>query len=130
MTEKNLTKLNKSSLGDNESTRTAEHFISPPVDIFETEDGLTLVADVPGLDDSSLQVSVDKGILTIEGRAVAGEGNLLYREFSMTGYWRQFQLPDSFAADKAQAKMANGVLSLYLPKTEAAKPRRIDVSVH
>lgn len=130
MSEKNLTNISKQPVSGNETTRTSEHFISPPVDIFETEDGLTLVADVPGLDDSSLRLGVDKGVLTIEGRAPAGSGDLLYREFSMAGYWRQFQLPEIYTTEKAQAKLRDGVLTLYLPKAEAAKPRRIEVSVH
>ena len=130
MTEKNLTTNPQAMDKSRETTRSYERFVSPPVDIFETRDGLTIVADVPGLDEKSLDISVDQGILTIEGKAPAGNGELLYREFSMAGYWRQFQLPETLDASKAQADIKNGVLTLYLPKVEAAKPKRIEITVH
>lgn len=129
MSEKNLTTSNQRA-GRNEATRSSQRYIRPPVDIFETDDGLTLVADVPGLDDKSLEINVDKGILTIEGQAPAGSGEHLYREFNMAGYWRQFHLPETIDASKAQAKMKDGVLTLHLPKVEAAKPRRIEITMH
>ena len=61
MSEKNLTTSNAAVSHPREATRSGERYISPPVDIFETDDGLTLVADVPGLDDKSLEINVDKG---------------------------------------------------------------------
>ncbi len=130
MSEKNLTTSNSAMSSQRETTRSNERYIGPPVDIFETDDGLTLVADVPGLDQKSLEINVDKGILTIEGKAPAGSGEMLYREFSMAGYWRQFQLPDTIDANNAKAEIKNGVLTLNLPKVEAAKPKRIEVTVH
>ncbi len=130
MSEKNLTTNNSAMSSQRETTRSNERYIGPPVDIFETDDGLTLVADVPGLDQKSLEINVDKGILTIEGKAPAGSGEMLYREFSMAGYWRQFQLPDTIDANNAKAEIKNGVLTLNLPKVEAAKPKRIEVTVH
>lgn len=130
MTEKNLTTSEKATAAPMEATRSREQYLRPAVDIFETDDGLTLVADLPGLDEQSLEISVDKGILTLEGRAPAGSGELLYREFNMAGYWRQFQVPDTLDASKAKADIKHGVLTLHLPKVEAAKPKRIDITVH
>jgi HSP20 family molecular chaperone IbpA len=124
MTEKNLT-INKDQSVSREATRSGAHYLAPPVDIFETEDGLTLVADVPGLDEQSLEINVDQGVLTLEGKAPFGAGELLWREYAMDGYWRQFQLPDTFDVAKAKAQVRNGVLTLHLPKAEAAKPRKI-----
>ena len=126
MTEKNLT-INKEHPVSRETTRSGARYLTPPVDIVETEDGLTLVADVPGLDEQSLQISVEQGLLTIEGKASFGAGELLWREYAMDGYWRQFQLPDTFDADKARAEVRHGVLTLHLPKAEAAKPRKIAI---
>ena len=126
MTEKNLTK-NQDQAVARETTRSSARYVTPPVDIVETDEGLTLVADVPGLDEKNLEISVDQGVLTIEGQAVFGSGDLLWREYAMDGYWRQFQLPDSFDASKARAEVKHGVLTLHLPKAEAAKPRKITI---
>ena len=128
MSEKQLAKT--ASDLSRETTRTGERFISPAVDIYETDDGLTLVADVPGLSEKSLNISIDQGILTIEGEAAAGIGDFQYREFVMSGYWRQFQLPETLDAEKARAEVRHGVLTLHLPKAEAAKPKRIAITVH
>lgn len=130
MNEKSLVNSENSSALSRETTRTGERYISPAVDIFETEDGLTLIADVPGLDDKSLTVSIEQGVLTISGDAPAGVGTFKYREFAMAGYWRQFQLAETLDAEKARAEVKHGVLSLHLPKAEAAKPKRIQISVH
>lgn len=130
MNEKSLAKSETSSISAREATRTGEHYISPAVDIFETDDGLTLVADVPGLSDKTLDISIEQGILTIQGDAAAGSGDFKYREFAMAGYWRQFQLAETFDASKAQAEVKHGVLTLHLPKAEAAKPKRIKVTMH
>ena len=129
MTEKNLTNLESSPLS-REATRNRDHYISPSVDIFETETGLTLIADMPGLDDKSLDISIDQGVLTIKGDAPAGVGDFHHREFAMAGYWRQFLLSDSFDAEQAEASIKRGVMTLKIPKAEAAKPKRIAVSVH
>ena len=130
MSGKNLASTETSSALSRETTRSGEHHISPSVDIYETEEGLTLIADVPGLNEKSLSISIDQGILTIEGDATAGIGDFQYREFAMTGYWRQFQLPETIDAEKARAKVKHGVLTLHLPKAEAAKPKRIAITVH
>lgn len=126
MTEKNIT-VSKDQPVNREATRSGARYLAPPVDIFETEDGLTLVADVPGLDERSLEISVDQGVLTIEGKAPFGAGELLWREYTMDGYWRQFQLPDTFDVAKGKAEVRNGVMTLQLPKAEAAKPRKIAI---
>ncbi len=126
MTEKKMT-VSKDQPVNREATRSGARYLAPPVDIFETEDGLTLVADVPGLDERSLEISVDQGVLTIEGKAPFGAGELLWREYAMDGYWRQFQLPDTFDVAKGKAEVRNGVMTLQLPKAEAARPRKIAI---
>jgi HSP20 family molecular chaperone IbpA len=128
MTEKDLASAQKSL--SRETTRASDYYVTPAVDILETEDGLTLLADMPGLDDKSLEISVEQGVLTIRGNAPAGDGEYLRREFAMTGFWRQFALADSFDADRAEASIAHGVVTLKIPKAEAAKPKRIAVNVN
>jgi len=130
MTEKNIANLEPSSALSRETTRKNDQYISPSVDIFETDEGLTLVADMPGLDDDSLDVTIDQGVLTLQGNAPAGSGDYHTREFAMAGYWRQFLLSDIFDAEKAEATIRQGVMTLKIPKAERAKPKRIEVSVH
>jgi len=130
MSEKGLCKQNRADVVGRETTRSSERYIAPPVDIFETEEGLTLLADLPGMDETSLQISVDKGVLTLEGKASVEKSDRFYHEFSMAGYWRQFQIPETFDVSQATAEMKDGVLTLILPKAEAAKPRKISISVH
>ena len=110
MTEKNLASLKSPSALSRETTRKNDQYISPVVDIFEDEEGLTLVADMPGLDDKSLDVSFDKGVLTISGEAPAGAGDFHFQEFAMAGYWRQFLLSDTFDVEKA--KVASRIIYL------------------
>lgn len=129
MTDKNMTISNDQAVS-REATRSEARYVTPPVDIMETEEGLNIVADVPGLDEKGLEISVDQGVLTIEGKAIFGSGELLWREYAMDGYWRQFQLPDSYDASKAKASIRHGVLTLTLPKAEAAKPRKIAIMTH
>lgn len=127
MTENNLSKQPETNLAS-EATRSRERFVTPAVDIFETEQGLTLVADVPGLDREHLSIDIDKGVLTLEGRTPEWQGSQeIYREFTMPSYYRQFQLPETVDLAKINAEIQNGVLTLKLPKAEAAKPRRIEV---
>lgn len=127
MSEKDLTTSRETAL-NREATRSRSRYLAPPVDIYETAEGLTLVADVPGLDRQNLEISVDQGILTIEGQAACGGGELIWREYAMDGYWRQFQIPDTFDVARATAEISDGVLTLQLPKAEVAKPRRIAVT--
>lgn len=127
MNDKSLSKQPETSLA-REATRSREHFVTPAVDIFETEQGLTLVADLPGLDREHLSIDIDKGILTLEGRTPEWQGSQeVYREFTMPSYYRQFQLPDTIDVGRISAEIQSGVLTLKLPKAEAAKPRRIEV---
>jgi HSP20 family molecular chaperone IbpA len=109
-----------------------QHFVNPAVDIFETEDVLTLVADMPGVIKENREIDVDQGILSIKASADNQiKGDSLYREFRPSGYYRQFRLLEDFDAAKADAELKNGVLTLRLPNAEAAKPRKIAVkTVH
>lgn len=106
--------------------------ILPPVDIFEDESGFTIVADMPGVSREQLGVRVTGDNLVIEGTATvpaSGEMELLYGEVSNPEYRRSFTLSRELDPSKIEAKLNNGVLRLTIPKSEEAKPRRIDVSV-
>lgn len=115
--------------GATEQTRSGPVFI-PAVDIFETEDGMHLEADMPGLDPEKISVDLRENTLTISGDISSikepGEKELL-GEYEYGQFFRQFLLPDLVDQDKIDAQYIEGVLKLVLPKAEAAKPRKIEV---
>jgi HSP20 family protein len=113
-----------------EETRSNEKYIRPAVNIIETEEGLVLTADIPGAAKESLDINVEKGILTISAPAQHSmPGTSAFREFELASYYRQFTIPESLDHEKAKAEYANGILTLRVPKAEVAKPKRISVQV-
>lgn len=94
---------------------------TPPVDIFETDNEILLLADMPGITEQSLQLEVTRGVLTLEAEKRIDDDTTRY------GYYRQFKLSDRIDADAGNAELKNGVLTLRLPKSEAAKPKKIAV---
>jgi HSP20 family protein len=113
-----------------EGTRAQERYIQPPVDIYETPEGLVLLADLPGVAPSDLTIRLEENILTIQGKAkhaVASEP--IYREFELAHFFRQFELNDQVDQGKIAARLNHGVLTLELPRAEKAKPRQISVQV-
>ena len=132
MAADSLTKRNSENSAQNrEETRSNENFIRPAVNIIETEEGLVLTTDIPGATKESLDVNVEKGILTISAPAQHKlHGTPTYREFELLGsYYRQFAIPESLDHEKAKAEYANGILTLRVPRAQAAKPKRIAVKV-
>ena len=113
-----------------EETRAPERFHRPAVSIIEDESGLLLTADLPGAAKGTMDIHVDKGVLTINA-PVSREmpGRPVYSEFEWAPYYRQFQVPDVIDQSKVRAEFKNGVLTLHLPKVEAVKPRRIEVEI-
>jgi HSP20 family protein len=113
-----------------EETRSNERYIRPAVNIIEDEEGLVLTADIPGASKESLDVNVEKGILTISAPAQHSmPGTSAYREFELANYYRQFSIPESLDQEKTHADYVNGILTLRIPKAEVAKPKRIAVQV-
>jgi len=113
-----------------EMTRTQERYIQPPVDIYETPEGLVLLADMPGVAPSDLEVRLEENILTIQGKAKhAIDKEPIYREFELVNFFRQFELSEHVDQEKIAARLNNGVLMLQLPRAEKAKPRQIPVQV-
>lgn len=118
-----------------EVAETTEHtrpgpIYKPAVDIYENASGITLLADMPGVRAEDLEIDLREGVLTLSGRVVPpeGEGEVdVVREYSPGTYYRQFSLADTIDQAQIEAKLVNGVLTLELPKAEAAKPRTIPV---
>ena len=106
---------------------------TPSVDIFESDKAITLLVDMPGVKAEDLNVDLRDDTLTLTGDVdpdVALPGDLVYREYEIGRYYRQFSLSEVIAQDKIDAKLSDGVLRLTLPKIEKATPRRIEVQAH
>ena len=103
---------------------------TPDVDIFETEKGLTLLADMPGVKVSDLNIDLRENVLTLDGDVKKPEGENeagVFTEYRTGKYYRQFNLSEIIDQSKIEAAMTDGVLKLTLPKVEAAKPRKITI---
>ena len=101
----------------------------PRVDILETDQAVVLLADLPGVKPSDVDVRFENGELTIHGRRTpshAGKRRVLW-EYEPAHYHREFRMSADVAGDRIEAELKNGVLTVRLPKAEAAKPRRIAV---
>ena len=103
--------------------------VAPFVDIYENDDEILLLADMPGVGKDELHVRVDKDVLLLEGKKVEqGDEGLLRCEAEPCTFARSFSLPKTIDADKIAASLERGVLTLHLPKREAVKPRQIPVT--
>lgn len=134
MAEKTVpaTQNNENQIVKREVTRHPEAFVTPLTDIYEEENGLHVVVDLPGVEKSGLKLSVENDILTIEGHVNAANSDTSYliREFEPSNYFRQFELSESVDSENIKAELKSGVLSIFLPRAEALKPRTIDVKIN
>ena len=109
----------------------AAHVV-PPVDVFENDTSITLLADLPGVARDHLQVRVDGDTLVLEATAVAAspeQMELVYGEAQVPRYRRQVTLSRELDAANLEAQLRDGVLRLTIPKAEEARPRRVQVQV-
>jgi HSP20 family molecular chaperone IbpA len=103
---------------------------TPEVDIFETDQEITLLADMPAVTADKVTIDLRDGVLTISGDVKQWEGpeeTDVLVEFEIGKYYRQFTLSDAIDQDKIDAKLEDGVLRLTLPKAQKAVPRQIAV---
>lgn len=113
-----------------EAGQTREAIYRPAVDIYETAEGITVVADVPGADPGQVEVRLEEDQLLLRAPApgVAGENeSILVQEFVPGVYEREFAIQGQIDAEHIQAELKNGVLRIFLPRAQAAQPRRIPV---
>jgi HSP20 family protein len=123
----------KDKLAKKEQTdvvRRQEHqYYQPAVDIRETSGDVILQFDMPGVEKDNVDLTVDKGILTVTGKADEEEsGTAVYRETRVGDYRRQFNLTEDVDADAITAEMEAGVLTVKIHKPEKAKPKRIQIT--
>lgn len=112
-----------------EHTRPGRTYV-PSVDIAESDDQLWLWADMPGVDEKSVHVHLEDGVVTIEGRvSVEDYENLtpLYTEYNVGNFERRFRVSDAIDTERITARMRDGVLELQLPRAQSARPRRIEI---
>lgn len=106
-------------------------WFEPAVDIYENDEALTLVADLPGVAGEDVSTDLRENLLTITARFKnqASQWKPVYEEYAEGHYVRQFRLGQQIDQAKITAVMKDGVLTLTLPKADAAKPRKIEVKV-
>jgi len=110
-----------------ETTRSLQT-IRPVVDIFENENEILLHADMPGVSKKDVSVNIDNGMLSLSGvRRLETAGTANWEEFGPIEYKRTFSVPQTIEVGKVNAELQDGVLRLHLPKSEAAKPKQIEI---
>src|SRR6185369_17625051 len=103
---------------------------SPAVDIFENDNSIIVLADMPGVRAADLEIDLRESVLTLTGRVTAPDGakeSDVLREYQSGTFFRQFTLSEAIDQSKIDAKLSDGVLRLELPKVEKARPRQITV---
>ncbi len=113
-----------------ETTISARQFL-PVTDIFETDQALTLIIEMPGVNKDNVDIRIENDLLTIDGRVdFANYEGLqpLYTEYNLGNYIRSFQLSSKIDQPGITAELKDGLITLVLPKAEKAKPRKIAVS--
>jgi len=130
ITEKNESHIDKvPSAGETERTRNIKVYI-PNVDILEQKNAIVLIADMPGINENSVHVTLERNVLTIKGDVETDHYKgytLTHAEYGIGDYERAFTLDDSIDQGKIEATVSNGVLRLVLPKAEPDKPRKIEI---
>ncbi len=105
---------------------------APRVDIREEDKRFVILADIPGVDPQEIEISMDKGILSLKGERKAEQveqnGKLTRVERSYGSFYRRFALPDSADAESISASGKNGVLEISIPKKPETTPRRITIN--
>lgn len=104
--------------------------ITPPIDIHDGPDGLTLEADLPGATESSLVIQLEHNVLSLDARidAPAPEAaRPIHQEYPLGDYHRSFILSDDIDRERITAQLKNGVLKIHLPKADRARARRIEI---
>ncbi len=113
-----------------ESTVPGRRYL-PVTDIFETEQALTVVLEMPGVGKGGVEVRAENDVLTIEGRVDSERYQglqPLYIEYNVGDYVRSFQIPNAIDQTRISAELNDGVMTLVLPKAEKAKPRKIKIT--
>jgi HSP20 family molecular chaperone IbpA len=119
----------KELVSKEEKTVPARYFV-PATDIYETDDGLMVVMEVPGVERKDIDINVENEVIRVEGRIDASKYDgldPLYTEYNVGHFARSFTLSNKIDQQKIGAQLEDGVLTLILPKLKEVQPRRISV---
>nr|WP_321467973.1 Hsp20/alpha crystallin family protein [uncultured Desulfobulbus sp.] len=121
----------KKAVQPNGETTKTDTYFAPHVDIYETEQEVVVLADVPGVLPGGIDLSLEDNILTIQAQREASKplGRLILEEYETGHYLRRFTVAESIDQEKIQASMTNGVLKVCLPKVGPAQPKKIEVKI-
>ncbi|NDV50345.1 Hsp20/alpha crystallin family protein [Salipiger sp. PrR003] len=125
-----VTKTAEKTPAETPETTTGGHIYQPLVDIVETEEGVTLMLEMPGVVHDDVDVTLEKRVLTIRGkvRPTSTEKlQLAYVEYGEGDYERSFTLSEDFDPERIEASVSQGVLTLLLPRAAETKPKKIAV---
>ncbi|MGA3341015.1 MAG: Hsp20/alpha crystallin family protein [Methylocella sp.] len=120
----------KRELEKKEETTIPARIFLPTAVIYETEDALSVILEMPGVEKNNVDVRVEGGVLKVEGRLDFSKYQglqPLYTEYNVGHYFRSFQLSSKIDHSRIEAELKEGVLALTLPKVEEAKPRTIQI---
>ena len=108
-----------------------EIYYAPQVDIYETEQEVVVVADVPGVLPEGVDVSLEDNVLTIQGRRDVEQhgGRMVLEEYEPGHYLRRFTVAETIDQERIEASLADGVLRVRLPKAAPAQPKKIAVKI-
>jgi len=127
--KKDMVKQPAATPAGTERTRARRVFV-PRVDIYETSEAIVLLADMPGVDETGVDITLEKNVLTLAGQTANGARpgySLAYAEYDAGDYERAFTISDEVDRDRIEATVKNGVLKVVLHKAEAVKARKIDI---
>ena len=120
----------KKEVAAKEEKTTPGRYFVPPADIYETDEALAVVLEMPGVEKKDIDVSLENDVLSVDGRIDFSKYQDLepvYAEYNVGHYARSFSLSDRIDREKISANIEDGVLTLTLPKAKAAQPRRISI---
>jgi len=129
MSEKELQVQEKQMVTQEGETTKPDKYFIPAVDIFEDDEKVTVVAEMPGVKNTGVDVALEDDVLTIRGERMPEkiDGRVLLQEYESGSYLRRFTVAETIDQDKIHAVMRDGLLRVELPKAAPAKPRKIKV---
>lgn len=121
----------KKAVQPNGETTKPDSYFAPHVDIFETEQEVVVLADVPGVAPEGIDLALEENILTIQAQRspVQYLGRVILEEYETGHYLRRFTLAESIDQERIEAALVNGVLKVRLPKLGPSQPKKITVKI-
>lgn len=113
-----------------EGSEDVRKVFTPSVDVIERKDDIILLADMPGVNTESLDITIEKNVLSINGKVsydIPDKHKLYFAEYDIGDFKRSFSISEEIDKDKIQATLKNGVLKIVMPKVDVVKSRKIEV---